>query len=240
MFYHFDPNYLLFVFLPLLALTTLTHLWVKVSFAKYSRVGNQQGISGAEAAQLILRSAGIGDVRIEPVEGWLSDHYSPKEKVLRLSPANFSGTSIAAVGIAAHEAGHAIQHATRYAPLVIRNAAVPLASIGSGLGYLVILVGLSMSYGGAPALNGFSIAGLLLFASVAFFQLVNLPVELDASRRALQLLPQTGILTAEETQGARSVLLAAAMTYVAATAAALWELIYWAMRLGLIGGRRNN
>ena len=240
MFYQFDPNYLLYVFLPLLVLTGLAHLWVTAAYAKYSKIGNRQGISGAEAAQIILRSAGIDDVRVEAVGGWLTDHYSPKEKVLRLSPDNFSGTSISAVGIAAHESGHAIQHAKGYAPLVIRNAAVPLASIGSGLGYLVIMIGLAMSWGGGHVLNPLTLAGLLLIASVAFFQIVNLPVELDASRRALELLPATGILTPEEVKGARNVLLAAAMTYVAATVAAILELLYWAARLGLLGNRNRD
>jgi hypothetical protein len=237
-FHAYDPQYFLYVFLPLLALTGLAHLWVTAAYAKYSKIENQQGISGAEAAQIVLRSAGIHDVRVEAVGGWLTDHYSPKEKVLRLSPANYSGTSISAVGIAAHEAGHAMQHAKGYAPLVVRNMAVPLASIGSWLGYLVIMIGLLMSWGG-PALNALTLTGLLLIASVAFFQIVNLPVEFDASRRALEVLPATGILTAEEAKGARNVLMAAAMTYVAATVAAVLELLYWAARLGLLGNNRD-
>lgn len=237
--FHFDPTYILFVALPILALTIGCQLWVKWAYAKYSKVGNREGVTGAEAAQVILRSAGIDDVRVEQVAGFLSDHYSPKEKVLRLSPQNYSGSSIAAVGIAAHEAGHAIQHARRYAPLVIRNAAVPLASIGSSMGYFVIIIGLMMS-GSRGALNFVTIAGLLLLAAVVFFQLVNLPVEFDASRRALQVLPETGILSTEETQGARAVLSAAAMTYVAATVAAIAELLYWAWRLGLLGGRSSD
>jgi Zn-dependent membrane protease YugP len=239
--FHFDPVYLLYVFVPTLAITLLCQLWVKAAYAKYSQIGNREGITGAEAAQVILRSAGIDDVQVEQVSGWLSDHYSPKEKVLRLSPQNYSGSSIAAVGIAAHEAGHAIQHARRYAPLVIRNVAVPLASLGSSIGYFVCAIGfvMAMSSGRDP-LNAITITGLLLLAAVVFFQLVNLPVEFDASRRALQVLPETGILTAEETQGARAVLSAAAMTYVAATVAAIGQLLYWAWRLGLLGGRSND
>jgi Zn-dependent membrane protease YugP len=234
----FDPIYLLFVFLPLLALSGLASLLVRSTYSKYSKIGNLRGVSGAEAAQVILRSAGIDNVRVEQVRGWLSDHYSPRERVLRLSPENYSGRSIAAVGIAAHEAGHAIQHATSYAPLVLRNAAVPLASIGSSLGYVVIFIGLLMSYG-SGGVSPLAWIGLLLIATVAVFQLVNLPVEFNASKRALQVLPQTGILTVEETAAARNVLMAAAMTYVAATIAAIVELLYWAWRLGLIGGSRE-
>ena len=229
----FDPHYLLYVFLPCLGLMLLATFWVKSTYHKYSRVPNQAGVTGAEAARLILRSAGLHDVRVEPSEGFLTDHYSPRERVLRLSPQNYSGASIAAVGIAAHEAGHAIQHASRYAPLVVRNAAVPLASIGSTFGYLAIFIGLGMAYGGGNALNLFTIIGICLIGAIAFFQLVNLPVELNASRRALEVLPATGILSIEETKGARSVLLAAAMTYIAATIAAVLELLYWLWRAGL-------
>lgn len=235
----FDPNYLLFVFVPILILSGLASLWVRAAYSKYSQVMNRRGVTGAEAARMILRNAGILDVRVESVGGWLTDHYSPRERVLRLSPQNYSGASIAAVGIAAHEAGHAIQHATSYAPLTIRNAAVPLASIGSGAGYLVLMIGLAMAYSGAPTLNPLTAIGLLLIASVAFFQLVNLPVEFDASRRALGVLTETGILSIEETAAARNVLLAAAMTYVAATVAAIANLLYWLWRLGLIGGGSN-
>ena len=211
---------------------------MRSAYAKYSKIGNAAGVTGAEAARIILRSAGIDGVRIEPVQGWLSDHYSPKEKVLRLSPENYSGTSIAAVGIAAHESGHAIQDAQRYAPLVIRNIAVPAASIGSTFGWLAVVIGAAMSTGGH--ISAIAWIGMLLLGAVVFFQLINLPVEFDASRRALQVLPATGILTPEENQGARSVLSAAAMTYVAATVAAIAELLYWAWRLGLFGGNNRN
>jgi len=231
-----DWQYMLYVALPTMALMLIAQLWVKMAFAKYSQIPNEKGITGAEAAKVILKAAGISDVRVEETEGFLSDHYAPREKVLRLSPDNYSGTSIAAVGIAAHEAGHAMQHAQRYAPLVIRNAAVPMASIGSNFGYLAIVLGLFMAGG---RLNVISLLGLALLACVALFQLVNLPVEFDASRRALQVLPNIGILNAEETAGARSILTAAAMTYLAATVTAVWTLLYWAMRLGLLGGSRR-
>jgi hypothetical protein len=240
MFYHFDPYYILYVALPLLVVSGLASLWVRLAYKKYSQIPNAQGITGAEAAQVILRAAGIHDVRVEEHQGWLSDHYDPRARVLRLSPQNYSGYSVAAVGIAAHESGHAIQHATHYAPLVMRNMAVPLASVGSTLGYVAIMIGVAMAYGGGKPLNVFTIIGLLLLAGIAVFQLINLPVEFDASRRALQVLPQTGILSVEETAGARSVLLAAAATYVAATAAAVLELLFWAWRLGLFSGGSNN
>ena len=233
----YDFHHLLYVALPLMVIMGLCQLWVRSAYAKYSKIGNASGVTGAEAAQIILRSAGVDGVRIEPVQGWLSDHYSPTEKVLRLSPENYSGTSIAAVGIAAHESGHAIQDAHRYAPLVIRNLAVPAASIGSTFGWIAVVIGAAMSAGGQVSIIAW--IGLLLLGAVVFFQLVNLPVEFDASRRALEVLPATGILTAEETDGARSVLTAAAMTYVAATVAAIAELLYWAWRLGLLGGSNN-
>ena len=230
--YFFNIEYMLFVFVPMAVLMGLAQLWVKSAYRKYSQIRNRQGVTGAEAAKVILRAAGIDNVRVEEVGGFLSDHYSPREKVLRLSPQNYSSTSIAAVGIAAHEAGHAIQDAKKYAPLVVRNLAVPMASIGSTFGWIALMIGVFM---GGP----FILIGILLIAAIVVFQLVNLPVEFDASRRALQVLPEIGILTAEENQGVRAVLTAAAMTYVAATIAAIVDLLYWLWRLGLLGGRSN-
>ena len=233
--YFFFPGggtYFLYVFLPLLALMGLVQLFLKTTYGHYSRVGNRAGITGAEAAQRILSSSGIYDVRVEEVSGFLSDHYDPREKVLRLSPQNYEGTSIAAVGVAAHEAGHALQHAQQYAPLVLRNLAVPAASIGSTMGWIVLVIGLVFY-------KPLALVGLGLVACIAVFQLINLPVEFDASRRALQLLPSTGILAGEEVGGARKVLMAAALTYVAALIAAIWQLLYYAWLLGLIGGRRD-
>jgi Zn-dependent membrane protease YugP len=237
MFFGFDWQHLLYVGLPMMALMGLCQLWVMLAYAKWSQVNNHKGITGAEAAMILLKNADIHDVRVEQVDGWLSDHYAPTEKVLRLSPRNYSGTSIAAVGIAAHEAGHAIQHARAFAPLAIRNLAVPLASIGSQFGYLALVIGFFVM---SNKVNFLTLTGLAMLGFVVLFQLVNLPVEFDASRRALALLPGIGVLDAEETAGARKVLTAAAMTYVAATVAALWELLFWAMRLGLIGGGRSS
>ena len=233
MFWHMDLNHLLFVALPMLALSMIAQFWLKSTYAKYSQINNAKGITGREAAYVVLRQAGINDVEIEQVSGFLSDHYSPGEKKLRLSPENYNGTSIAAVGVAAHEAGHAMQDAQHYPLMAIRNIAVPMASIGSSFGYVAIVLGLFMT---RNPHNIVTLIGLGLIACVAFFQLINLPVEIDASRRALQVLPGSGILNVEETKGAQVMLTAAAMTYVAATIAALWEVIYWCIRLGLIGG----
>jgi len=223
-----DLHHLLYVFLPCLALSLIATIWVKASFARWSKVENQQGITGAEAARVILKSAGIQDVQVEEVDGFLSDHYDPRQNVLRLSSENYQGRSIAAVGVAAHEAGHAIQHATGYAPLAIRNLAVPMASIGSSLGYFVLMIGIFVM---GAKLNPVTIVGLGLIAAVALFQLINLPVEFDASARAVKLLPSIGILSQEENVGVRKMLRAAAFTYVAATVAAVAELAYWFLRL---------
>lgn len=236
-FFFFGPfalEHLLFVAIPTLILGGIASLWVKRAYAKYSKMGNRQNVTGAEAAKVILRSAGIYDVRVEAVRGFLSDHYDPRGKTLRLSPENYSGTSIAAVGIAAHEAGHAMQHAQNYAPLSLRNMAVPMASIGSTFGYLAIVLGFFMGLGGPGKV--IALIGVTGIAAIALFQLINLPVEFDASRRALQVLPEIGILNEQENAGARKVLTAAAMTYVAATVAAIAELVFWLMHLGLIGG----
>lgn len=231
-----DWQHLLYVALPMMALLGLAQIWVSMTYRKWSQVRNRQGITGAEAAMVVLREAGITDVRVERSDGFLTDHYSPMEKVIRLSSTNYDQATIAAVGVAAHEAGHAIQHARAFFPVHLRTLAVPLAS-GASLGYLAIIIGVVLM---GKALNPITLIGLLLIAGVAVFQLINLPVEFDASRRALQVLPRIGILSAEETVGAKKVLTAAAMTYVAATIAALWELVFWMMRLGLIGGRSDD
>ncbi len=233
----FDPHYLLFVALPLLVLSVIAQLWVRSAYAAASQILSRRGFTGAQAARYILDSAGLHHVPVEEHPGFLSDHYDPRTKVVRLSPDVFRSPSLAAIGVAAHEVGHAIQDATGYAPLVIRNFAVPLAAIGSNFGYIAILIGLFMAYAGAGVLNPFTVIGLLLIAAIAVFQLVNLPVEINASTRAIRLLPQLGIVDYDELPAVRRVLTAAAFTYVAATAAALLELLYWLWRLGLLGGR---
>lgn len=234
----FDPVYWI-VILICMGLAGWTKMKVDGAFKKYSRVAPRSNLSGAEAAYQMLQQAGLeGRVGIEAVRGHLSDHYDPSKKVLRLSPEVYNGRSLAAVGIACHEVGHAIQDAKRYAPLVIRNAIVPTASIGSNLGLILVIAGLFMS-----ALFGqfgyiIAIVGLLLFASVVLFQVVNLPVEFDASRRAKAQLVQLGIVRGDdEARGVASVLDAAAMTYVAAALAAALQLAYWAMIV--LGGRRD-
>jgi Zn-dependent membrane protease YugP len=234
----FDYGYLLWVMLPTLVLTLIAQGMVKGRFARYSRVAASSGLTGAQAAYEMLRSAGLESrVRIEQVQGFLSDHYDPREKVLRLSPDVYGGRSIAAIGVACHEVGHAMQDAQRYLPLVIRNLAVPAASIGSNLGMMLIMGGfLLMSLHSAL---GLSVAwiGVIMFAAVVFFQVVNLPVEFDASARAKQMATSLGFVSSgAEAQGVSKVLNAAALTYVAATLTAVLNLLYYA---SILLGRRE-
>lgn len=218
----FDYQYLLFVMLPSLVLALWAQGKVKHAFNKYSRIRSSSGLTGAQAAAEMLRNAGLGSVEIQRIEGFLSDHYDPRHKVLRLSPDVYDSNSLAAVGVACHEAGHAIQDASKYAPLVVRNAIVPTAGIGSNLGIWLVIIGLILH------LPGLAWVGVILFASVVVFQVVNLPVEFNASRRAKQMLPALGIIGGrEETKAINSVLDAAAMTYVAATIGAVLQLLYW-------------
>jgi Zn-dependent membrane protease YugP len=228
----FDPMYLVMVG-PAILLSIIAQVWVKRSFAKFSRVGLATGMSGAEAAQRIARSTGM-KVRIERVQGFLSDHYDPRQHVLRLSPPVYDGRSLASVGVAAHEAGHALQHARGYALLGFRTAMVPASSIGSRLAWPLLFIGLIFQA------TGLLYAGIILFSAVVLFQLVTLPVEIDASRRALALVRSEGIVSNEaEAAGARTVLTAAAMTYLAAAATSVLTLLYFLMRAGILGGRRD-
>jgi len=230
----FDPYYLLYVMLPAAILTGWAQLKVKSAFARGSRIASQRGWTGRDIAQAILDANNINDVRIETVQGYLSDHYDPRHKVLRLSPDVYNGRSLASTGVAAHEVGHAIQHARGYAPLAIRNAVVPMASIGSGFGMMMLMVGLAI-----PFLRVFTIVGAALFTMVVVFQLVNLPVEFNASKRARQTLLTNGLVSQQEDREVGRVLNAAAMTYVAATIQAVLTLLYFLWRSGLIGGRRD-
>jgi hypothetical protein len=216
----------------LMALGLGAQAMVKSNFHKYSRVRASSGLSGAEAADLMLKREGIRGVQITASGGgFLSDHYDPTSKTIRLSPEVFEGRSLSALGVACHEAGHAIQDARSYAPLVIRNAAVPTANFGSGAGVLIVMVGLIINS------TGIAMIGLILFAAVVFFQFVNLPVEFDASARAKKALLQHGLITrGAESAGVSAVLNAAALTYVAATVAAVFQLLYYAM---LVFGRRD-
>ena len=211
----------------------------KGRFRKYSQYTTRSRLTGAEVAQGILSDNNINDVRIERVSGELTDHYDPTSKTLRLSQSVYDSNSMAAFGVAAHEVGHAIQHAKSYGMLSFRSAWVPVANLGGGLSMVVII--LAVFLGGAQSATGASLSwlGVLLFGCTTLFTLVTLPVEFDASKRALSCLRTGNYVTENELVGARKVLNAAAMTYVAAFVTSLLTLLYWMFRLGLIGGRRN-
>jgi Zn-dependent membrane protease YugP len=209
---------------------------VKSTFAHYSQIRSRSGLTGADVARAILQANHITDVKVEPVHGSLTDHYDPSSKTLRLSEPVYGSDSIAALGVAAHEVGHAIQHATRYAALQFRSAWVPVAGIGSNIGYIVMLIGLGLAAGGGSMTMAW--VGVALFATTTVFTLITLPVEFDASRRALVTLEQSGVLVGEEIDGARSVLNAAALTYVAAAAVSLMQLLYWVMQI--LGSQRRD
>ncbi len=228
----FNPLYFVFA-LPALLLGLWAQMRVRSAFAKYSRVQAVSGMTGAQAARRILDSHGLQSVAVERVDGMLSDHYDPRAKVLRLSTDVYGTPSLAAVGVAAHEAGHALQDQSNYAPLQLRSAMVPAVQIGSWVGPLIFAVGLFM----AGAI-GESVAwvGLLLFGATALFALVTLPVEFDASKRAKQLLVTNGVLVPQEVRGVDHVLDAAALTYVAAALQAIMTLFYYAT---LLMGRRD-
>ncbi len=225
-----DPLYWLLM-APVLILSLFASLRVKSTYNKYSRVMSSSGMSGADVAREILRRNGLAGIAVTETQGFLSDHYDPAKKVVRLSPQNYRGASVAAIGVAAHETGHAIQHAASYGPLMLRNTMVPIASIGSSFSWIIIFAGFIM---GAMGLVK---AGILLFSAVVFFQLVTLPVEFNASSRAKRILAAQGFLTAGELAGVNRVLSAAAMTYVAAAASSIMTLLYFLVRAGLLGGR---
>jgi Zn-dependent membrane protease YugP len=224
----FDPTYVL-VLLGLLLSLGASAL-VKSTFAKYNRVRCSSGLTGAEAARRVLDGAGLNFVRIEHVRGQLSDHYDPRSKVLRLSDSTYGSNSIAAVCVAAHECGHAVQDQKNYGPLVFRSTLVPLANFGSTAAWPVFLIGLLMSW--EPLLN----LGILLFSLAVLFQLVTLPVEFNASARAIRILSDTGMLSGTELSGGKSVLRAAALTYVAGLAASVLQLFRLII---LAGGKRD-
>lgn len=222
MFYPFDIQYLLML-APAMLLAMWAQYRIRATYATASQVPAR--MSGSAAAREILDAGGLQDVRIEMIPGQLSDHYDPRAKVLRLSPAVYQGRTAASVGIAAHEAGHALQDAHGYAPLAIRNLAVPVANFGSGIGMLMLMAGLVLN------MSGLAWIGLALFGGTAFFQVVNLPVEFNASTRAKHQLEALGIVGGQEMPYIRSVLSAAALTYVAATLQAVLQLLYFAMRV---------
>ena len=233
----FDPLYLLLVMVPSLLISGLASWAVRSAFNRYSRVPARSGLTGAQAAQRLLDGAGIHDVRVVRTHGYLSDHYNPMTKELALSDSVFASNSIAAVGVATHEAGHAIQHARGYWPLAWRSAIVPVAQVGSSLGYMVMFVGL-LFVASSPFVGKWIVAaGAILFSGMLLFQIVTLPVEFNASARAKYLVLETGIIRPDEQRGIHAVLNAAAMTYVAAAISTLLTLIYFLLRSGLLGGR---
>jgi len=230
--YYFDPTYILLIPAILLALYAQTK--VQSTYSKYLRVPSKRGMTGAEAARELLYKNQIYDVKVEPIDGRLSDHYDPRTKTLRLSRDVYSSSSLAALGIAAHETGHAIQHAYEYAPLRLRNVIVPVANIGSSLAFPLLLLGLVL---GLPNL---ALIGVLAFSLAVLFQLITLPVEFNASRRAIEALETGGIIYPDEVRPTRKVLSAAALTYVAATIMAVMQLMRLLLLSGLLGGRRRD
>ena len=227
---YIDPYYFILV-LPAMVLALWAQARVKTTFNKYSRVSTASGLTGAEAARRILNANGLGNVAVEHISGDLTDHYDPKANVIRLSDKVYNTASVAAVGVAAHEAGHAVQYATGYFPIKIRSAIIPITQIGSNLSMPLIILGLLFSSGNLITI------GLVLFSTVALFQLVTLPVEFNASARAVATLSSSGYVSGEEERGVKSVLTAAALTYVAALFVALANLLRLVL---LFGNRRDN
>ena len=224
----FDPTYILVIAGAILCLLAQSN--VTATYSKYSKVRSRTGLTGAMAAERILKSNGIYDVRIEHIPGNLTDHYDPSSKTLRLSDTVYGSSSVAAIGVAAHECGHAIQHQTGYVPLKVRGALVPVANLGSQLCWPIIILGLFFSY-------TFVQLGIILFCAVVLFQVVTLPVEFNASSRALRILEDSGMLYSDEAGSTRKVLRAAALTYVASVASSVLQLLRLVL---LFGGRRRD
>lgn len=231
MFYYMDPTYVLVLVGVIICM--LASVKMNSTFRKYSRVRNHSGITGREAAEQILRQAGIYDVRIEHVSGNLTDHYDPRSKVLRLSDATYQNASVAALGVAAHECGHAIQHATGYVPLHIRGSLVPIVNFGSVIAWPLIIIGLFFSTSSSSL---FLNLGILAFSLAVLFQIVTLPVEFNASRRAIRILGGSGLLYENEVRATKKVLFAAALTYVAGAVSAILQLL----RILMIANSRRN
>lgn len=237
MFYYMDWTYVVLV-LPAILLAMISNIRVNSVFQKYSKVRNSRGLTGAQAAQMVLRENGLSDVRVEHISGTLNDHYDPRTRVISLSDAVYGSDSCAAVGVACHEAGHAIQHAENYAPLAFRNAIIPVTNIGSRLAVPLIIVGLILA--GASSLIGTYIAyaGIACFGLTTLFQLITLPTEFNASSRAMTALKEGNILDKEELGASRKVLSAAAMTYVAALAVSLAQLLRFVILINNSSRRR--
>ena len=232
MFYYFDPTYILVLIGAVICMIASAN--VKSTYRKYAQYRSMTGMTGAQAAERLLRSAGINDVSVGHVSGELSDHYNPSTKVVNLSDSVYGSTSVAAIGVAAHECGHAIQHANGYVPLNLRSAFVPVANFGSKLAWPLILIGVLINSESSQLIIN---AGIILFSFAVIFQLITLPVEFNASSRALALLENQGILSEEELPYTKKVLGAAALTYVASAASAILQLLRIIM---LFGGRRRD
>lgn len=237
-YYGFDMTYLVLV-LPCLILSLWASSNVNSTFKKYAKQMSMRRITGAQAAQRVLSANGVSNVRIERIGGNLTDHFDPKTNVIRLSDSVYDATSTAAIGVACHEAGHAVQYAQDYAPIKLRAAIVPVTNIGSRLAMPLILLGLIFSFGESVS-YGFVYAGIACFGLSVLFQLVTLPVEFNASRRAMEAIESGNLLTEEEQRGARKTLTAAALTYVAATAVALAQLLRLLVIFGGRGNRRRD
>jgi len=225
----FDPLYLMML-LPAMILAGLASVLTQATFSKYSRVASRSGMTGAEAARRLLADQGVYDVDIQPTRGFLSDHYDPSTRTLKLSPGVYQSRSLAAIGVACHEAGHALQHASGYLPLGLRSALVPAAQLGSSGSYIIFLLGFLFQ---APAIMKL---GVLLFALVVLFSIITLPVEWNASARAKRLMVSSGVVSPSEGGPAGAVLNAAFMTYVASAFTAIMTLLYYMLRAGMIGG----
>lgn len=230
-FYGFDWTYLVFI-VPCIIISLICQVNVSSAFSKYSKIQNSRRMTGAQAAEFVLRQNGVTGVRIEHVSGNLSDHFDPRTNVIRLSDSVYNSTSVAAVGVAAHEAGHACQHAENYLPNRIRSAVLPIARVGSQLSWIFIIIGLLFT-----AKVGYVILyiGIILFSASVLFTLATLPVEFNASKRALACIRETGLMTGDEYNGAKRTLQAAAMTYVASALTAIMQLL----RLLIIAQRRK-
>ncbi len=226
----FDPMYLMFA-IPGLLLALYASFKTKTTFSRYSEVESFNGISGAQAANQMLSSAGVNNVSIEETGGFLSDHYDPMSRKLRLSPSVYRSNSLAAIGVACHEAGHALQHAVGFTPLYLRTALVPATNISSWLSYIVITLGFVLSS------RQFILWGAILFSAAVLFSIVTLPVEWDATRRAKKLMVHTGVVSEAEAADAGKVLNAAFLTYVAAAVSSLLTLAYYLLRAGVFSGR---
>lgn len=226
--FYYDSTMLILI--PAVIISFIAQMQISSTYSKYKRVGTRNGYTGQQVARMMLDEAGLFDIQIQIINQELGDHYSPSERILRLSPDVYNGSSVAAAGIAAHEVGHAIQHKESYKPIVVRNAIVPIVNIGSSFSWIVFFLGLVLG------ISKLTTIGIILFSAVVVFQLITLPVEFNASSRALSILKSRNILYEDEAKGAKKVLKAAAMTYVAAVLHSISQLI----RLLVISNRNDD